>query len=121
MRAYLSCLLAASLCGCATRSRIPEPTETMASVYQSTVALGASEAEYEGPRAGAPERSVSTATGVSDVQKAFPRLPNPLLTVYVFPHLSGDLPVPGYVTAVPLYEQPPFALPDELIIDGEPK
>jgi len=42
----------------------------------------------------------------NEIDVLFPRLPNPTLVMYMFPHLSGDThaPVPGYATAFPMYE-----------------
>ncbi|MCP6629345.1 TIGR03751 family conjugal transfer lipoprotein, partial [Klebsiella pneumoniae] len=35
----------------------------------------------------------------SEIQQQFPRLPNPDLVMYVFPHMTvGNVPVPGYST-----------------------
>ncbi|MFF0977525.1 TIGR03751 family conjugal transfer lipoprotein, partial [Proteus mirabilis] len=46
----------------------------------------------------------------------FPRLPNPDMVMYVFPHLSaGNLPVPGYSTVFPFYHQVQYALPGERV------
>ena len=47
---------------------------------------------------------------------SFPRLPNPSLVMYVFPHLAGAerTPVPGYATTFPLYERVEYALPGEV-------
>ncbi len=46
----------------------------------------------------------------------FPRLPNPTIILYVFPHLSLDgTPVPGYSTTFPLYESVEYALPGEVV------
>lgn len=52
----------------------------------------------------------------NELDTTFPRLPNPTLVMYVFPHLAGDeaLPVPGYVTTFPLYEGGEYALPGEV-------
>jgi conjugative transfer region lipoprotein (TIGR03751 family) len=46
----------------------------------------------------------------------FPRLPNPTLVMYVFPHLAGleRVPVPGYATTFPMYRQVEYALPGEV-------
>lgn len=46
----------------------------------------------------------------------FPRLPNPTLVLYVFPHLVGAerVPVPGYATTFPMYRQLEYALPGEV-------
>jgi conjugative transfer region lipoprotein (TIGR03751 family) len=51
-----------------------------------------------------------------EIQQQFPRLPNPTLVMFVYPHLSTSsrLPVPGYSTAFPLYERPEYALPGEM-------
>lgn len=46
----------------------------------------------------------------------FPLLPNPVLFMWVHPHLAGDVhtvPIPGYPTAFHLYEREHFALPGE--------
>jgi len=46
----------------------------------------------------------------------FHRLPNPELTLYMFPHVSGrdQVPVPGYYTCFNAYGQDHYGLPDEL-------
>ncbi len=46
----------------------------------------------------------------------FPLLDNPILLLWLHPHFSGGaepLPVPGYITALPLYARDHFALPGE--------
>jgi len=55
-----------------------------------------------------------------EIDVLFPRLPNPTLVMYVFPHLAGEAhaPVPGYATAFPMYEQVEYALPGE--VPGQP-
>ena len=52
----------------------------------------------------------------NEIEVLFPRLPNPTLVMYVFPHLAGEshAPVPGYATAFPMYEQVEYALPGEV-------
>ena len=52
----------------------------------------------------------------NEIDTTFPRLPNPSLAMYVFPHLAGDeqVPVPGYVTTFPMYERVEYALPGEV-------
>lgn len=50
----------------------------------------------------------------SEIQQQFPRLPNPDLVMYVFPHMTaGNVPVPGYSTVFPFYRQIQYALPGE--------
>ena len=59
----------------------------------------------------------------NEIDVLFPRLPNPTLVMYVFPHLSGDThaPVPGYATAFPMYEQVEYALPGEVPVQSTEK
>lgn len=57
-----------------------------------------------------------TREAYNEIDTTFPRLPNPSLVMYVFPHLAGDeqVPVPGYVTSFPMYERVEYALPGEV-------
>ena len=56
-----------------------------------------------------------TRTAANEVYRQFPRLPNPDLVMYVFPHLAGTdpVPVPGYSTVFPLYQRVQYAMPGE--------
>ncbi len=60
-----------------------------------------------------------TRTARTEIYRQFQRLPNPDLVMYVFPHLTGSeaVPVPGYSTVFPLYQQVHYALPGERIED----
>lgn len=53
---------------------------------------------------------------VNDIRQRFPRLPNPDMVIYVFPHLtSGEpVPVPGYRLRFPFYSRVQYALPGDL-------
>lgn len=55
-------------------------------------------------------------TAHTELETLFPRLPNPTLVLYVFPHLAGPerAPVPGYATTFTLYERIEYALPGEV-------
>ena len=57
-----------------------------------------------------------TRTAANELAFLFPRLPNPDIYIHVLPHLAtaARVPVPGYTTAVPLYERVEYALPGEL-------
>ena len=57
-----------------------------------------------------------TRDAANEIDAIFPRLPNPTLVMYVFPHLAGEesVPVPGYATAFPMYERTEYALPAEV-------
>lgn len=62
-------------------------------------------------------RAGYTRTAVTEIYNQFPRLPNPDITLYIFPHLSGgkgeQVPIPGYTTVFPLYVRPHYAQPGE--------
>ena len=49
------------------------------------------------------------------IEARFVRLANPVLIMYVYPHLAEKegVPVPGYSTVFPLYERIEYALPGE--------
>ena len=55
-------------------------------------------------------REVATET-----RNLFPRLANPDLLIYVYPHLAtrSRAPIPGYTTVIPLYERVEYRLPGE--------
>ena len=63
-----------------------------------------------------------TRTAANELELLFPRLPNPDIYIYVPAHLATDLriPVPGYTTAVPLYDRVEYALPGEGAAAREP-
>ena len=57
-----------------------------------------------------------TREAFNELDVSFPRMPNPSLVMYVFPHLAGAqrTPVPGYATTFPLYERVEYALVGEV-------
>ena len=56
-----------------------------------------------------------TREAANELQVKFPRLPNPELVLYVFPHFSPKgRPIPGYTTSFLLYEKDEYALPGEI-------
>ena len=54
-----------------------------------------------------------TRDAQNDMNLLFQRLPNPVIYLYIDPHLRGGFPVPGYTTAFPLYDREHWALPHE--------
>lgn len=57
-----------------------------------------------------------TRTAANEATNLFPRLPNPDLVMYVFPHLTDTaepIPVPGYTTVFPFYGRVQYAQPGE--------
>ncbi len=56
-----------------------------------------------------------TRTVENELELLFPRLANPDLTIYIYPHLATRTraPIPGYTTVIPLYERVEYRLPGE--------
>lgn len=79
--------LIASLSACQT----PPPAQNAAAPAAPTF-----ETPVVAEKADSATRSGAEALG--DLQKEFLPVPNPEILGYVYPHLSGDLPVPGYYT-----------------------
>ena len=65
------------------------------------------------------EQAAYTRSAANAIRSQFPRLPNPDLVLYVFPHLAGSeqAPVPGYTSVFPFYRQVHYALPGERLED----
>ena len=59
-----------------------------------------------------------TRTTQTELDNLFPRLENPDLVIYVYPHLATRTraPIPGYTTVVPLYERVEYRLPGEALL-----
>ncbi|KAE9776543.1 TIGR03751 family conjugal transfer lipoprotein, partial [Escherichia coli] len=69
--------------------------------------------ETEQQDAAQTDRSYSR-TQESEISQQFPRLPNPDMVMYVFPHLAeGSSPVPGYSTVFSFYSRTQYAMPGE--------
>ena len=51
----------------------------------------------------------------TEIDNLFPRLENPDIVIYVYPHLATRTraPIPGYSTVIPLYDQVHYRLPGE--------
>lgn len=51
----------------------------------------------------------------TEIENLFPRLANPDLVIYVYPHLATRTraPIPGYSTVIPLYDRVEYRLPGE--------
>ncbi len=133
-------LLGLVLGGCATKKEtvLPQDGPTMSEIYdQHFGELGSR--SVEGARTALTERSDAngrarpvkpaeldlagyTRTAYDEIEVLFPRLPNPTLVMYVFPHLAGPeaVPVPGYSTTFSMYEQVEYALPGEVPLYAQP-
>ncbi len=113
-------ILAATLSGCASTQEdiIPQDGPDMLEIYRSHLEQAGGSASGTTP---APPRRVDPAPdtrwsreAANEIENRFPLLPNPMLVLYVYPHLAEDgAPVPGYATAFRMYERDHFALPGE--------
>lgn len=113
------------LVGCATGSKdtlLPQGGPTMREVYdahfEKTRQRRTEGARRERGARGAGDAALNldgwTRGAHTEIQHLFPRLPNPDLVLYVFPHISPQgHPVPGYATSFPMYETVEYALPGE--------
>ena len=98
---------------------VPEAPE--AAVVQARCRWGWFRWRFEAPAATPPapcacgDAPAYTRTAANELELLFPRLPNPDVFIYVPAHLATELrvPVPGYTTAVPLYDRVEYALPGE--------
>ncbi|WP_288357109.1 TIGR03751 family conjugal transfer lipoprotein [uncultured Pseudomonas sp.] len=63
------------------------------------------------------ENAGYSRTVQNEIYSQFPRLPNPDLVMYVFPHLAGSdpAPIPGYTTVFPFYQRVQYAMPGERV------
>ena len=131
----LTLALTLGLFGCASgpseKDRLPDEGPTTFQIYEQH--LGGASARSVGAMSGppastaiaappvpgepiAPLMTVPSRRGHQDwaaLQEDFQRLPNPEILGYVYPHLAGDLPVPGYYTVFPLRERTSYAEPGE--------
>lgn len=76
------------------------------------------------PSASVPVRSNAdyTRTEAKELHGLFPRLPNPDLCMYVFPHLSPEnATVPGYTSCFSMYDKNQYALPGEMMATWQHK
>jgi len=92
--------------GLSTTADLPTP-QFQAARPVTGVPIGSGHLEYVG----------YTRNAQNEVNTLFKPLPNPMIPVYVYPHLAklgtDIVPIPGYTTSFFLYNQPYFALPSE--------
>nr|WP_159465223.1 TIGR03751 family conjugal transfer lipoprotein [Scandinavium goeteborgense] len=121
-------LIATLLSGCSTSKEdmLPAGDNTMLELWQGKDGGGsarnavAARDSLRRPLTDGEQQSATAAdssysrTQQSEISQQFPRLPNPDLVMYVFPHLAeGNTPVPGYSTVFPFYGQVQYAMPGE--------
>ncbi len=129
--ASISFFLIALLSGCASTSKeeiLPQDGLTMQETYEGHFKQ-LNQSSLESVR-GANHRDITPGNGDlhgytrdagHEIDNLFPRLPNPTLVMYVYPHLTGEggNPVPGYATAFPMYDGMEYALPGEVPVTLE--
>ncbi|WP_419851708.1 TIGR03751 family conjugal transfer lipoprotein [Actinobacillus pleuropneumoniae] len=117
------------LAGCSTSQEelLPAGDETMMDIWRQggghtqTGTLEARNAlqfvrPINSPFSDSAEMAHYTRTAASEATNLFPRLPNPDLVMFVFPHLSSTaepVPIPGYTTVFPFYGRVQYAQPGE--------
>lgn len=118
--------ISAGVTGCASSKEtvLPQDGPSMQAIYEAHVeSMGTADSQSVRGELGARPLGNAEAdlagysrTAHTELEILFPRLPNPTLVMYVFPHLAGAqrVPVPGYATAFPLYERVEYALPGEV-------
>ena len=127
-RPFIVILISGWLTACAgTKDTVlPQDGPTMKAIYDAHFEH-MNGASTDGARAAVGARPLVEEAGSlegftreseTELDTHFPRLPNPTLVMYVFPHLAGParVPVPGYSTTFPLYEHTEYALPGEIPI-----
>ncbi|MBA1445832.1 MAG: TIGR03751 family conjugal transfer lipoprotein [Chromatiales bacterium] len=129
--ASISLFFLALLSGCATTSKeeiLPQDGPTMQETYERHFKQLNQDsiekirnAEGRGISPGNGDLHGYTRNNSHEIDNLFPRLPNPTLVMFVYPHLAGqgDNPVPGYATAFPMYEGVEYALPGEVPVAVE--
>ncbi|HBC5065884.1 TPA: TIGR03751 family conjugal transfer lipoprotein [Proteus mirabilis] len=126
-RTHLSLVMILLITGCNTSKEeiLPAGNSTMRDIWQSKVG----EIKTEKRQERAIQRGLlgsanppSHLVNKSDIQQAkehiqhhFPRLPNPDMVIYIYPHFVGSepTPIPSYSTVFPFYSKVQYALPNE--------
>lgn len=123
-RNLISALSLLGLFGCSTSQddTLPNPQTSSEQVWQNQMSGGGANTDALSQTQGelrmpldmttlAQRQSDYTRDSWREATNLFPRLPNPDVVLYVLPHQSGALPVPGYSTVFPLYERVHYAAP----------
>lgn len=123
MKARMGILfLTALLVGCSTSSEdlLPTNGQSMRDIWDKSAGTGQLQHyRSQDNRAIDPvdyvpskEQRSYTRTAENEIDNLFPRLPNPDLVMYVYPHLSPSgepMPIPGYSTVIPFYSRVQYA------------
>jgi len=115
----IACLSSLML-GCSTKEKVfkKEDTKTMKQIYNEKFSerKAVDKQTRDLREQTSTENQVDyTRTASSELTTLFPEIPNPKLSMYVYPHITpSNLPVPGYSTTFFMFKERYFALPGEL-------
>ncbi|ENG3801076.1 MULTISPECIES: TIGR03751 family conjugal transfer lipoprotein [Proteus] len=126
---HVSLVMILLLTGCSTSKEeiLPTGHNTMRDIWQSKVGEIKTEKYQERAiRRGLtgsdnPPRHLVNKSDIQqakeNVQHHFPRLPNPDMVIYIYPHFVGSepTPIPSYSTVFPFYSKVQYALPNERV------
>lgn len=109
-------LLISTVIGCSSQNVIPSTGEQILTTYKNhTDGTDNTEKMFRELRSDRRDLRDYTRDSSNEISQKFPRLPNPELSLYVFPHFTTKgHPVPGYSSAFLFYEKDEYALPGEL-------
>ena len=115
---HLLCLiLISSLSGCMTTRSVESPkgSRTVQEIYESHFESDTTSRGDKSNLEDFDDESEFSAELISEIETTFPVLDNPMLIMYVFPHVATESRIPGqgYWTAIPMYERNEFAEPGE--------
>ena len=114
---YLTPLIWINLVACQSYvgNVVPQKGPTMEQVYEAVEPSRTAEPKPAKPLA----QESTTALAAEEPKSAtlentfpFRKLPNPELTMYVYPHVAGNaqIPIPGYATVFHVYERDPYSV-----------
>ncbi|ECD5534516.1 MULTISPECIES: TIGR03751 family conjugal transfer lipoprotein [Enterobacteriaceae] len=128
MKGYsLFMLVALLLSGCSTSKdeMLPPGDSTMLDMWQNKASSARTTTEARSVlRRGLNDADLATRQSLeesytrdahNEIQQLFPRLPNPDMVIYIYPHMAGNepAPVPGYSSVFSFYSRVQYALPGE--------
>lgn len=126
MTMCISLLLGVNACSTSQDDLLPSSDTTMAEIWakggQGSAGIIESRQALQFVRPAESSYAHSAANkqytrdAANEATNLFPRLPNPDLVMYIFPHLTSNaepVPVPGYSTVFPFYGRVQYAMPGE--------
>ncbi len=116
---YVVILISVCLASCSSQHKklLDEDLPTMQAVYQEKfhTKKGLERKDVARDiRGGERDLNPLVRDEINPIREEFRYLPNPILTMYIYPHLTdAGTPVPGYATFFKFYEKDHIGLPSE--------